>query len=145
MTFSTLIENRAQSANVRHTQNVGFLCSTCWHHLPVQSNGLGTGYGSDNESRLHCYQCCGKRDREALKDRSCPFFAYVSSDGRSVSNWPGAPLGAVHDYAEHRTGWHGSTQARFRVRDVHGQWWSGRGPGRGMYCTLRPMKTPRTI
>ena len=70
MTFSTLIENRAQSANVRHTQDVGFLCSTCWHHLPVQStNGFGTGYGSDNEDRLHCYQCCGKRDREELKDR----------------------------------------------------------------------------
>jgi hypothetical protein len=87
--------------------------------------------------------CIVKRDREELRDRSKPFYAYVSSDGRNVTSWPGAALGQVFDYAEHRTGWNRSTQARFRVRDVHGQWWTGRGPGCGMYCTLRPMKAPR--
>jgi hypothetical protein len=29
------------------------------------------------------------------------------------------------------------------VQDVHGQWWQGRGAGRGMCCTLRKMKAPK--
>lgn len=95
-----------------------------------------------SETGFVCYGCAHARDLAELRDTSRPFCCYVSNDAKRVTNWPGYLIGEVFAYAEHRTGWHGSTQARFRVRDVHGNWWSGRGAGRGMYCTLRPMKTP---
>ena len=140
--FTELIENHAQSRNTTHREGVGFLCSSCWQHKPVSREG-GTGYGVDNEGRLHCYECCAKNDREQMKDQSRPFFAYLSGDGKTVSNWPGSPLGKVYNLGFSRSGWHGSKIYRFHVRDVHGRWWQGWGPGEGMYCTLRKIKPPK--
>lgn len=113
-------------------------CATCGKVAPHSES-----YGIDAQHGMHCYTCCHARDVASLLDRSLPFSAYVSCDGRTVSNWPGGKLADISHYGESRTGWHGSTQAYFRARDVHGQWWHGRGAGKGMYCTLRPMKTPR--
>lgn len=140
--FTTLLENQAQSRNTRHAEGVGFLCSACWLQKPVRPD-CGTGYGVNKDGRLVCYDCCTKQERESMRDRSGPFYAYVSSDGQHVTSWPGGKLGRVYEYAESRSGWAGSKIARFRVLDVHGQWWAGRGAGRGMCCTLRPMKTPK--
>jgi hypothetical protein len=117
-------------------------CETCGKCAPhTESYGIRRhAHGPDS---MHCYGCCHASDVAELLDRSKPFFAYVSGDGRNLSNWPGSPLGRIYNYAESRTGWNGGKIARFRVQDVHGNWWSGRGPGKGMYCTLRPMKAPK--
>ncbi|MCA0214897.1 MAG: hypothetical protein LCH79_17200 [Proteobacteria bacterium] len=137
--FTTLIRTQAESRNLVHRGNVGFECASCWLHLPT-GDGIGTGYGVDRAGRLHCYACCTKLDLEAMRKHEEPFHCYVAQDGRSVSNWPGGRLGEIRNYGESRAGWNGSTVARFRVRDVHGRWWTGWGAGRGMVCTLRPMK-----
>lgn len=140
--FSTLIRTHAESRNLDHrTEGAGFECSECWHHKPVKSNG-GTGYGFDSSGRLYCYECCAKRDREEMKDQSKPFSAYVNGKGDRVTSWAGGELGKIFAYAESRTGWNRGTIARFHVLDCNGNWWQGRGPGRGMYCTLRAMKKP---
>jgi hypothetical protein len=80
------------------------------------------------------------REKRALLDRASPFYCYVSGDALHVTDWKGNTLGRVSEYRESRNGFHRSTIARFRVRDVHGQLWSGRGPGRSMCCVLRAMK-----
>lgn len=113
-------------------------CETCGKCAPH-----GEGYGIDPTTQsMHCYRCCHARDLAEMLDRSRPFVAYVSGDKNTVRNWPGGELGRIHSYAESRTGWHGSVIVRFHVRDAHGQWWQGRGPGAGMACTLRPMAAP---
>ena len=140
--FTLLIQCAAEARNTKHVPGVGFLCSSCWHQKPVQFSG-GTGYGQDKAGLLHCYECCTKQDREAMRDQSKPFYCYLSSDGKRVTSWPGGELGAVHSLGFSRSGWNGSEIARFHVRDVWGQWWSGRGAGRGIACTLRKMKTPK--
>ena len=140
--FTTLIENNAQSRNARHGDGVGFLCSACWIQKPVKAAG-GTGYGVDAAGRLICYVCCHRQDLEDLRARPAAFYCYVSSDRQHVTSWPGGVLGRVHEYQESRSGWHGSTIARFRVLDAFGQWWQGRGAGAGLFCTLRPMKAPK--
>lgn len=120
-----------------------FFCATCWQSFPTDRNAPGgTGYGIDQSGGMHCYSCCHVRDVAQLRDTSKPFFAYLSSDGRAVSNWPGAELGRVHSLGSSRSGWQGSRVYRFHVRDVHGNWWQGRGAGQGMCCTLRAMKKP---
>lgn len=139
--FTTLIRTQAESSNLAHREGAGFECATCWLHLPVGTD-LGTGYGSDRAGRLHCYACCTKRDLDAMRKYEGPFTCYVAGDGRHATNWPGGVLGQIHNYGESRGGWNGGTIARFRVRDQQGRWWAGRGGGRGVICTLRPMKRP---
>lgn len=97
-------------------------------------------YGISADDGMHCYRCCHAHDVAQMLDRTKPFSCYVSGDKKTVSNWPGDKLGDIVSYGEARTGFYGSVQAYFRVRDVHGGLWAGRGPGAGMYCTLRAIK-----
>jgi hypothetical protein len=123
--------------------NARFLCATCWRLFPARIPGqFSSPYGIDRAGGLHCLDCCHLRDVQKLKDRGKAFFAYLSQDGRTITNWPGGELGRAHSVGHSRAGWHGATIYRFHVRDVHGEWWQGRGAGPGMCCTLRAMKRP---
>lgn len=115
-------------------------CETCGKCAPNSDS-----YGTRRDDTMHCYDCCHAADVAELLDQSKPFGAYLSKlpgGQRIVSNWPGGRLGDVHALSFSRSGWHGAEIARFHVRDVHGQWWQGRGAGDGMCCTLRKMKQP---
>lgn len=114
-------------------------CETCGKVAP-HDESFGRDWSTES---MHCYACCHAMDVQQLLDRSKPFGAYLSGDGRTVTNWPGGALAQVYNLDSSRSGWHGSRIYRFRARDVHGNWWSGRGAGQGMYCTLRPMKAPK--
>lgn len=144
----------------RHLDSFGrafFVCSVCGAVKSVRGTGCGTGYGLtggtwdkarrqwvQGSAQMVCLDCCAMGDAYRLREYRGPFFAYLSSDGKTVSNWPGAALMTVISgtLTESRAGWNGGNIARFHARDVWGQWWQGRGMGRGMCCTLRPMKAP---
>lgn len=111
----------------------GFVCAACQ---------ATKDFSLSSPNKFTCYDCCTAGDIAAMLDRTRPFYAYLSVDGRSATNWPGGVLGEVHNLTETRRGSNGGTIARFRVKDVHGGWWSARGSGKGMSCTLRTMKTP---
>lgn len=116
-------------------------CADCGQTFP-HSDSYGLN-GRDDAAKMVCYACCYLRDIEQLKDRTKPFCAYLSCDSTELHNWPGKSLGRVCNLSSSRSGWNGTRIYRFNVCDVHGQWWSGRGAGAGMFCTIRPMKTPR--
>ncbi len=121
-----------------------FRCSQCKDAKPLDMGGSTPGYARTQSDEFICYACADDNQRASLvTGRDGPIYAYVSGDGRRVTTWTGGTLGDIIGYGESRSGWAGSTVARFRVRDVHGQWWAGRGAGRGIACTLRPMKEPR--
>ena len=127
----------------------GFRCDECGkveilpHSIKRYSDaGCSSGYALTRTNRMLCYACADAGQRADLLDRTRPFGAYLSSDGQCCTTWTGGTLGAVHSLNSSRAGWHGSRIYRFHVRDVHGAWWAGRGAGRGMCCTLRPMKRP---
>lgn len=123
----------------------GFKCSQCRKIKPLDTgaDSFTPGYARTQTDDFICYTCADENQRASLiTGRNGPIYAYVSGDGSRVTTWTGGKLGTVIGYGEARSGWHGSTIAYFRVRDVHGQWWSGRGAGRGMACTLRPMRSP---
>lgn len=119
----------------------GFQCAQCGAVKLFPLAGVGTGYGVQHD-QMFCYECCSANERQAMRAHVGPFFCYVRSAGDAVTSWPGGVLGRVHSYAESRSGWNGGVIARFHVRDTYGNWWQGRGAGRGMACTLRPMKAP---
>ncbi len=124
----------------------GFRCSQCHIVSPLNTSGSGasTGYAVTRDNEFLCYPCADTNQRKSLiTGRNGPIYAYVNQNASHVTTWSGGKLGSIVGYGESAAGWAGSTIARFRVRDVHGQWWQGRGAGRGMACTLRPMKEPR--
>lgn len=128
----------------------GFKCCDCGavrmfpQSLPGAGYSGGTGYARVDGNQLCCYECADARQRADLLDQSKPFHAYLKLDplDARITTWTGGMLGRVHAVSCGRSGWHGSRIYRFHVRDVHGQWWQGRGAGDGMICTLRKMKAP---
>ena len=70
-------------------------------HPPTPTNGGGTGYGKDNDDKSFCYECCGERDRQELRDmkpgdRTIHYLCVDLDDkrpgaaiGYTVQNWPG--------------------------------------------------------
>jgi hypothetical protein len=139
-TFHTHAEYKAACTDVRTNsykppaEPYQWVCASCAAVLPDSAS-----FGTDPEG-MHCYACCGKRDIEALHDTSKPFGAYVSSDGKRITSWPGATLMHVTRETKSRTGWHGSTLTHIRATDVHGRDWHGKGSGRGMCILMRACK-----
>lgn len=113
-------------------------------HPPSPHESFTTGYGQDREGRKHCYDCCLARDLDRM-DRDGVIDAYLSSDGKHVTNWPGSELATVtRETTGSAGGFAGRTTiTRVWARDRHGAWWHGRGPGRGMYLRLRRSKDNR--
>ena len=107
-------------------------------HGPSPHESFTTGYGIDKDGRKHCYDCCAAMDLECLKNER-RFSGYLSSDGKSLTNWPGRVLGRVVVTGKR----HPWSRGRYyvSVKDVHGGWWSGVGAP-GEYCSLRKVRTP---
>jgi len=126
-------------------------CHECVKPLPVKDpNSCTSGYGCSTgvivgetrdgvkieQSRAICYACCHAHDLEQLRDTSKPFTAYVSSDGRQITNWPGAALMRIYSHHTGRAGFGGNLHY-YRAVDLHGQHWHGKNSGEGMCINLR--------
>lgn len=116
------------------------VCAETGKTFIAARDGCSVNYAHSPTGEIVSDEGVDIREKRELLDRSQPFTCYLSSDTRHVTGWKGNVLGTVTGYVERRTGFHGSTQAFFRVTDVHGGLWAARGPGPGMYCTLRPIK-----
>ena len=108
-------------------------------HAESPHSEITRGYGVDAQGKKHCYDCCTARDVADLRDTSRPFTAYISCDGRSVTNWPGRPLMRIYSHHTGRAGF-GGEMHYWRAVDVHGQHWHGKNSGTGMCINLRACK-----
>lgn len=136
--------NESERKNIMQTINFGetLTCSETGKQFIAAREGCTTNYARDSAGNVFSDEGVDIREKRELLDRSKPFYCYVSSDGKTVGGWKGNKLGTIHNYGESRSGWNGDVIARFHVVDVHGQWWQGRGAGKGICCTLRAMKKP---
>lgn len=129
-------------------------CHECHVPLPVvDPRGFTSGYGCSagvivgetrdgvkiEQSNAICYACCHAHDVAELRDKSKPFTAYISSDGKQITNWPGAALMRITAETSGRAGF-GGEMHYWRAVDVHGQHWHGKNSGRGMCVNLRACK-----
>ena len=111
------------------------------HPLPDRA---GTGYGRDWRGRTACYPCCHQTELFHM-ERDKRISAYLSMDGRHITGWPGFVLAFVRRETTGSAGGFArdTTVTRVWAQDAAGNWWHGRGPGRGMYINLRWSKDKR--
>lgn len=115
----------------------------CGHPESLHSS-ITRGYGQDRDGKRHCYACCLSRELEAM-DRDGRINAYLSSDGRHITDWPGGILAVVMRTTVTDAGGfcRGTQITRVWAQDRHGAWWHGRGSGRGMFMRLRRSRDNR--
>jgi hypothetical protein len=72
-----------------------------------------------------------------------PTVAYLSCDGKRITNWPDDTLATVTSEVERTLyGCCISKRTYIRAIDADGRHWYGQGPGRGMCCRLRRCVKP---
>ena len=111
-------------------------------HPPSPHEPFTTGYGIDENMKKHCYECCHKIDLESLKTED-KFFAYLSSDRKTMTNWLGNELMTVENINHHTGQAFGKTEFQYltvTATDVHGNKWHGRGTEPGAYVRMRKAK-----
>ncbi len=107
-------------------------------HKPSPHGEHTTGTARTNDGREICWDCAHELEKAALLEHD-RFFAYLSSDGKNLTDWPGKPIAAVTSLVKRRhnlAGWLYYLQAI----DIHGQRWYGTSTGHGMYARIRKAK-----
>lgn len=114
-------------------------------HNPSPHKSFTTGTAHTPDGREICYECADKEQRADLLKRE-PITGYLSGDGELVTTWTGGELARVTWSAPcplTRTSYtHGKSYRTINARDVHGNYWTGRGSP-GICIRLRPMKAPK--
>lgn len=116
----------------------------CGHETSPHDSNFTTGYGKDESGNRYCYACCQQRDIDAMR-KDGRIMAYLSSDGKTITGWPGYKLATVISERETSAGGFARHTKITRVwaRDTDGLLWHGRGPGRGMYIRLYRSRTQK--
>lgn len=111
----------------------------CGHAPTATDSKLTNGIASDAEGKTYCYGCASKPDIEAV-ERGEEVFAYISSDGKEVTTWPGIKLMKVTYNGTARTGFYGSTIHYIRAVAPNGREYYGKNGGNGMWIKMKPRK-----
>ena len=115
------------------------VCAETGKRFIAARDGCSFNYARSPSGEILSDEGVHLRAVRALRERSRPVAGYLSGDGKHFTGWKGDKLGDVVRETTSR-GWHGGAQSCIRVVDVHGGVWHGRGAGRGMSITLRPVK-----
>lgn len=109
-------------------------------HAESPHSDFTRGYGTDAHGKRHCYECCATQDRDYMNAHG-EISAYLSSDGKHITTWPGSVLMRVTREWETSAGGFARNTRITRVwAIVDGEYWHGRGPGRGMYIRMTRAK-----
>ena len=107
-------------------------------------DGITTNYARDSKGNIYSDEGVNITELEEIKNRSKPFTAYLSGDGKHITGWKGNELmRTIYAYKSNAgfTGWHkDGGQTIVRAIDNQGFEWYGRNAGKGMIITLRPAK-----
>jgi len=114
-------------------------------HKPSEHGPHTTGTAHTQDGREICWTCADAEQVASLKDRK-PTGGYLSSDGTTITTWTGGELARVtwsRSCKLTRQSWtHGKDYRTINARDVHGNYWTGRGSP-GICINLRPIKAPK--
>lgn len=115
-------------------------CGETGKTFTALSDGFTTNYATDAHGNIYSDEGVDIRERRELLDRTRPFYAYISGDGKHLVGWKGNVLG---DVVYHTTGCSGFVHSMhfYRIRDIHGGEWYGRNGGSGMCIILRAKKS----
>lgn len=109
-------------------------------HLPTEHDSkLTNGIARDSDGKTMCYACAAQVDIDAI-ERGETVYAYVSSDGKRITTWPGIELMRVTYNGTARTGFHGSMIHYINAVAPNGKTYYGKNGGNGMCIKLKPNK-----
>ncbi len=112
----------------------------CGHAPTVTDSKLTNGIARDSETgKTMCYDCASQPDIAAV-ERGESVYAYVSSDGKRITTWPGIGLMRVTYNGTARTGFHGSSISYIRAIAPNGREYYGKNGGNGMWIKMKPRK-----
>lgn len=118
-------------------------CAETGKPFVAAKDGITVNYAYDREGNIYSDEGVNIRERQAMLDRSGPYFCYISNDSRNVTGFKGNILGDITRDTPcrltRRSYTHGKEYSAIRVQDVHGNNWYGRGSP-GVCVTLRPCK-----
>lgn len=108
-------------------------------HEPSPHSDFTTGTAHTPDGREICWTCADSEQAHELETADA-FTGYLSCDGRNITTWSGGVLARVIDL--NTTAGYTPSGGRFErvstwVTTADGARWYGRGPGRGMYHTIR--------
>jgi len=109
-------------------------------HRPSPHGEHTTGTCGLPDGREVCWTCGDAWQREQMRT-SDTCFAYLASDGQSVTSWSGGVLARVTQRTERKVGFHRTTRIYLHAVDTDGRKWHGTSPGPGMYVRLYATKT----
>lgn len=107
-------------------------------HVESYHSHMTRGYGIDQNGKTSCYKCCLNVDIKELKETG-KVTAYISSDGKHITTWPGMILANITGKHTVNFGYC-RDQISFDAIMPDGTRVYGRGPGAGMYCRVRVKK-----
>lgn len=110
-------------------------CAETGKRFIAARDGCSVNYAWSGTGEVLSDEGVDIRERRGLLDRSKPAYGYISRDGRAFTGWKGNKLGDAVAVGDSPV-FHGRVTC-YRVTDVHGGRWYGRGsPGRCI--KLRP-------
>lgn len=108
-------------------------------HLYDNGIPMTTGYGSDpNTGKTFCFECAHDIERDLIR-KSDKVFAYLSSDGKQVHDWPGGVMSDKVLVLSESTDNFGGTRIYLRF-EFEGVIFSGFAMGRGVYLRAKRTK-----
>lgn len=125
--------------------NIGRIlkCAETGNLFEVTTNGFTFNYATTTNGEYLSEAGVDIREKRELLDRSKPFTAYISSDGKHLTGWKGNILGTVTQTSRVNLAvWsplHGKYITHYTIKDCHGGLWYGRG-SEGMVINIRAYK-----
>ena len=118
-------------------------CAETGKQFTAARDGITTNYARDSDGRVFSDEGVHIRECREMLDRSKPFYAYLSGDGKRLTGWKGNTLGTVQQFSSIRltrkSYAHGEHIRHVVIRDIHGGMWHGRGSP-GVCITIRAYK-----
>ena len=97
-------------------------------HLESAHSEFSRGYGTDSESKKHCYACCAEQDKKQMREKGkiCLYLVTRMVNGTKryyATNWPNSLSFMLSGV---RKGRHNMAGTRYDGNFVfEGMWWHG--------------------
>lgn len=114
-------------------------CAETGKQFAAAKDGCSFNYAWDRHGHVLSDEGVNIRQHRELLDRSQPYGAYLSGQGKLIVGWKGNVLGYVIDSHPIATRCNYGQMQAVKVKDIHGGLWHGRAVP-GCCITLRPAK-----
>lgn len=115
-----------------------FTCADCGEEITIVSEKCSYNYARKCSGEYICNTCARNEEIRHIENDE-KVFAYLSGDGRNITDWKGNILATVTANWNIKNNFAGTITC-IRAITNNGRKLYGKGPSEGMYVRLRPCK-----